>query len=172
LGPPTGVCATAGWEKPHAQRKITDITALFIRSFLVGNLPLAKPLTGPHYAQCPAGGLTHGQAQLIWLKKQFPFVGEISQAQGMTMTTLLILAAIIGFSASAFAQTAGAKGGGKLKQLKPAAPMGCKLVGTVKGTKLWAGDCAAASELRGISPAAEPAAPAPSPEANPPAAKQ
>jgi hypothetical protein len=26
--------------------------------------------------------------------------------------------------------------------------MGCKLVGTVKGTKLWAGDCTAASELR------------------------
>jgi hypothetical protein len=41
LGPPTAVCATAGWEKPHAQRKITDITALFIRSVLVGNLPLA-----------------------------------------------------------------------------------------------------------------------------------
>ncbi len=41
LGPPTGVCATAGWEKSHAQRKMTDITALFIRSILVGNLPLA-----------------------------------------------------------------------------------------------------------------------------------
>jgi hypothetical protein len=26
--------------------------------------------------------------------------------------------------------------------------MGCKLVGTVKGTKLWAGDCTAATELR------------------------
>jgi hypothetical protein len=33
-------------------------------------------------------------------------------------------------------------------QAKPRAPMGCKLVGTVKGTKLWAGDCTAASELR------------------------
>jgi hypothetical protein len=30
--------------------------------------------------------------------------------------------------------------------------MGCKLVGTVKGAKLWAGDCAAASELRGAVP--------------------
>ena len=52
------------------------------------------------------------------------------------MRTLLILAAIIGFSASAFAQTAAPKVGGKpLKQVKPPAPMGCKLVGTVKGTK-------------------------------------
>jgi hypothetical protein len=32
--------------------------------------------------------------------------------------------------------------------------MGCKLVGMVKGTKLWAGDCVA-SELRGSAPAAE-----------------
>jgi hypothetical protein len=91
----------------------------------------------------------------------------------MTMRVLLILAAIVGFSASAFAQTAAPKGGGKpLKQAKPLAPLGCKLVGTVKGTKLWAGDCAAASELRGTTPAAEPATPAPTPEANPPAAKQ
>jgi hypothetical protein len=91
----------------------------------------------------------------------------------MTMRVLLILTAIVGFSASAFAQTAAPKGGDKpLKQAKPSAPMGCKLVGTVKGTKLWAGDCAAASELRGTTPAAEPATPAPTPEANPPAAKQ
>jgi hypothetical protein len=89
------------------------------------------------------------------------------------MKTLLILAAIIGFSASAFAQTAAPRAGGKpLKQAKPSAPMGCKLVGTVKGTKLWAGDCAAAPELRGATPMAEPPAPAPAPEANPPAAKQ
>jgi hypothetical protein len=27
--------------------------------------------------------------------------------------------------------------------------MGCKLVGTVKGTKLWAGDCSDAVALRG-----------------------
>jgi hypothetical protein len=85
----------------------------------------------------------------------------------------LILAAIIGFSASAFAQTAAPKVGGKpMKQVKPLAPMGCKLVGTVKGTKLWAGDCAAPSELRGSTPTAEPAAPASTPEANPPSAKQ
>ena len=89
------------------------------------------------------------------------------------MRTLLILAAIIGFSASAFAQTGAPKVGGKrLKQVKTSAPMGCKLVGTVKGTKLWAGDCAAAPELRGATPTPEPEAPAPTPEANPPAAKQ
>ena len=89
----------------------------------------------------------------------------------MTMRTLLILAAIICFSASAFAQTGAPKVGGKpLKQVKPLAPMGCKLVGTVKGTKLWAGDCAAGSELRGTTPAAEPATPAPMTEPNSPAA--
>jgi hypothetical protein len=89
----------------------------------------------------------------------------------MTMRrTLLILAAVIGFSASAFAQTAAPKGGKPVKQAKPSAPMGCKLVGTVKGTKLWAGDCVAPSELRGTT--AEPVAPAPAPEANPPAPKE
>jgi hypothetical protein len=87
------------------------------------------------------------------------------------MRTLLILAAIIGFSVSAFAQTGAPKIGGKA-QVKPRAAMGCKLVGTVKGTKLWAGDCAAAPELRGTTPTPEPEAPAPTPEANPPAAKQ
>jgi hypothetical protein len=91
----------------------------------------------------------------------------------MTMRALLILAAIICFSASALAQTGAPKAGGKpLKHVKPLAPTGCKLVGTVKGTKLWAGDCAAPSELRGTTPAVEPAAPAPTPQANPPAAKQ
>jgi hypothetical protein len=89
----------------------------------------------------------------------------------MTMRTLLILAAIIGFSVSALAQTAAPKHSGKpLKQAKRIAPMACKLVGTVKGTKLWAGDCLAPPELRDTSP--EPAAPAPTPEANPPGAKQ
>jgi hypothetical protein len=91
----------------------------------------------------------------------------------MTMRTLLILAAIIGFSASAFAQTGAPKIGGKpLAQVKPRAAMGCKLVGTVKGTKLWAGDCAAAPELRGATPSAEPAAPVSTPQPDPPDAKQ
>jgi hypothetical protein len=38
-------------------------------------------------------------------------------------------------------------GGKPLVQAKPSGPAGCKLAGTVKGTKLWAGDCVA-SELR------------------------
>ena len=66
-----------------------------------------------------------------------------------------------------------AKVGGKpLGHVKPRAQTGCKLVGTVGGTKLWAGDCVAAPELRGTTPTPEPEAPAPSPEANPPADKQ
>ena len=63
------------------------------------------------------------------------------------MRSLLILIAIC-FSATAFAQSAPPKVGKKpLVQVKPKEPMGCKLVGTVRGTKLWAGDCAG-SELR------------------------
>src|ERR1700726_615731 len=73
----------------------------------------------------------------------------------MTMRVLLVLAAI-GFSATAFAQSAPPKVGNKpLTQVKLKEPMGCKLVGTVKGTKLWAGDCVASSELRGAAPATE-----------------
>jgi len=57
------------------------------------------------------------------------------------MRSLLILVAIC-FSATAFAQSTPPKLGNKpLVQLKPKEPMGCKLVGTVRGTKLWAGDC-------------------------------
>ena len=65
---------------------------------------------------------------------------------------MLVLAAI-GFSATAFAQTAPPKVGNKpLAQMKPKGSPGCKFVGTVKGTKLWAGDCEAA-ELRSSVPA-------------------
>ena len=81
-----------------------------------------------------------------------------------------MLAAIVGFSGYAFAQTQAPKSGKAVKQGKPSAPMGCKLVGTVKGTKIWAGDCTSAPELLG-TPTAEPAAPVPRPEANPPADK-
>jgi hypothetical protein len=72
----------------------------------------------------------------------------------MTVRVLLLLAAI-SFSATAFAQSAPPKVGNKpLVQVKPKEPMGCKLVGMVKGTRLWAGDCVA-SELRGAIPATE-----------------
>jgi len=71
------------------------------------------------------------------------------------MTRVLLVFAAISFSAAAFAQIAPPKVGDKpLVQVKPKAPTGCKLVGTVKGTKLWAGECEA-SELRRSLPAAE-----------------
>ena len=64
------------------------------------------------------------------------------------MRSLLILVAIC-FSATAFAQSAPPKVGNKpVVRVKPKEPMGCKLVGTVRGTKLWAGDCVG-PELRG-----------------------
>ena len=70
------------------------------------------------------------------------------------MRVFVILAAI-SFSTSAYAQAAPTKVGNKpLVQVKPKEPMGCKLVGTVKGTKLWAGDCVGL-ELRGTTPATE-----------------
>jgi len=64
------------------------------------------------------------------------------------MRSLLVLAAIC-FSGTVFAQSPPPKVGHKLLvQLKPKAPVGCKLVGTVRGTKLWAGECVGA-EFRG-----------------------
>jgi hypothetical protein len=90
----------------------------------------------------------------------------------MTMRILLVLAAIC-FSANAFAQDASPKVGNKpLARVKPKEPMGCKLVGTVKGTKLWAGDCVASSELRGAAPATETNLPDAAAGAIPPGQKQ
>jgi hypothetical protein len=52
---------------------------------------------------------------------------------------------------SAFAQSAQPSVAAKPpKQAKSQAPVGCKFVGAVKGTKLWAGDCADAAGLRGF----------------------
>jgi hypothetical protein len=64
------------------------------------------------------------------------------------------------FATSALAQSSPKVGNKPLVQVKPQAPMGCKLVGTVKGTRLWAGDCTGAAEVRGAAPADE-AAPVP-----------
>jgi hypothetical protein len=87
----------------------------------------------------------------------------------MTMRILLFLAAI-SFSAAAFAQSAPPKVGSKPQVQK--GPTGCKLVGTVKGTKLWAGDCVA-SELRGAIPDTETrSSPEREPAALPPGQKQ
>ncbi len=49
--------------------------------------------------------------------------------------------------------------GKPIVQVKP--PAGCKLVGAVRGTKIWAGDCVGASELRGAMPPEEPSSPPP-----------
>ncbi|MFK4726437.1 hypothetical protein ABIE89_007537 [Bradyrhizobium niftali] len=51
-------------------------------------------------------------------------------------------------------------------QAKPQAPLGCKLVGTVRGTKIWAGDCIAAEPAETPQPAPQP------PPSMPPAEKQ
>ena len=69
------------------------------------------------------------------------------------MKALLILIAVC-FSAASFAQTPPPKSAKTKVQPKPQAPMGCKLVGTVKGTKIWAGDCTDATGLKGALPAA------------------
>jgi hypothetical protein len=70
------------------------------------------------------------------------------------MRSLFLLIAVC-FSSTVFAQSAPPKAGNKaLVQAKPKEPMGCKFVGTVRGTKLWAGDCVGL-ELRGPTTATE-----------------
>jgi hypothetical protein len=70
--------------------------------------------------------------------------------------------AVLFFATSAFAQSAPPKAGNRpLAQVRPQVPMGCKLVGTVKGTKLWAGDCESSSALRGPAPTVDTPPPAP-----------
>ena len=87
------------------------------------------------------------------------------------MRFLLILA-LIGFSANAYAQNAPKVGNKTPAQAKPKEPIGCKLVGTVRGAKLWAGDCTG-SELRGTTPATETQSlPEPATGAIPPDQKQ
>jgi RNA polymerase alpha subunit len=73
----------------------------------------------------------------------------------MTMKALTVFAAVC-FLTSAYAQDAAPKVGNKpLTQVKPKEPMGCKLVGTVRGIKLWAGDCMESEQLRGAAPATD-----------------
>ena len=73
------------------------------------------------------------------------------------MRALLILMTVC-LSAVAFAQSPPPKAAKSKAQQKSQTLMGCKLVGTVKGTKIWAGDCTDATELRGAGPGAAPAA--------------
>jgi hypothetical protein len=93
----------------------------------------------------------------------------------MKMRALSVVVAVC-FSTTAFAQNPPPKVGNRpVAQAKLRTPMGCKLVGTVKGTKLWAGDCTDAAELRGAAPTAEiapPSLPAQAAGAIPPGQKQ
>jgi hypothetical protein len=86
------------------------------------------------------------------------------------MKTKFVVLAILLFSTGALAQPATTSKGPTVgtkrpAQTKPSAPAGCKLVGTVKGTKLWAGDCVA-NEMRGGATEIETSPPA---ESTPPA---
>ena len=63
--------------------------------------------------------------------------------------SLVILVAVC-LSTTAFAQDAPSKAGNKpVARVKPKEPTACKLVGTVRGTKLWAGDCVGVELLKG-----------------------
>jgi len=72
------------------------------------------------------------------------------------MKLFLLTAALI-LSTSVYAQDASkpSTGGGKSVRMKPKALVGCTLVGTVRGTKIWAGDCTAPDQLRSSIPATE-----------------
>jgi hypothetical protein len=70
---------------------------------------------------------------------------------------LFVVLIALGLSAGAYAQGVQPKAAAKpATQAKSHGPMGCKLVGTVRGTKLWAGDC-----MDATAPAAAPAETAP-----------
>jgi hypothetical protein len=94
----------------------------------------------------------------------------------MNMKALAGLISLL-LATNAFAQSAQPKVAAKPSSMhaKLQAPAGCKLVGTVKGTKLWAGDCMDAAALRGAEPTTEttqPSLPAEAGAAIPPGQKQ
>ena len=70
------------------------------------------------------------------------------------MKFLCLFAAII-FSSTAFAQDSPKVGSKPPAQVKPKGPPGCKMVGTVRGTKLWAGDCVASEPTGSAAPEGE-----------------
>jgi hypothetical protein len=82
-----------------------------------------------------------------------------------TAARAALVFALISVGGAAVAQGASGKkpavGRKPIVQAKPSTPMGCKLVGTVKGTKIWAGDCINASETRGATPGEEVSSPPP-----------
>ena len=68
------------------------------------------------------------------------------------LTAALILSTSVCAQDAAKPPTGGSKAAARMK---PKAPVGCTLVGTVRGTKLWAGDCAAPDQLRSSVTASE-----------------
>jgi hypothetical protein len=77
------------------------------------------------------------------------------------MKPLIGLIALL-FATSAFAQAPPPKVAKKPHvQVRPQAPMGCKLVGTVRGTKIWAGDCIGVESSAPEIPQPAPAPPPP-----------
>jgi hypothetical protein len=73
------------------------------------------------------------------------------------MKLFLLTAALI-LSTSVYAQDASktsTEDGKSAPRVKPKAPVGCARVGTVRGTKLWVGDCAAPDQLRSSVTATE-----------------
>ena len=81
-----------------------------------------------------------------------------TRGKQLTNRSLLILVAIC-FSTTAFAQSAPKVGNKPPVRVKPKEPAACKLVGTVRGTKLWAGDCVGVELLKGPTETPEQAAP-------------
>jgi hypothetical protein len=73
-----------------------------------------------------------------------------AEVDGAWTVKIVLLVATLMMTTSALAQDVPKVGGKPLLQVKPKGPAGCKLVGTVKGTKLWAGDCIA-TESGGVS---------------------
>ena len=102
----------------------------------------------------------------IWVRPTLRLEIGLKAKGKKIMKTFVGLAAFLFAISVAVAQNA--------KSPAPAkshASTGCKFVGTVKGTKLWAGDCTDAAGLRGSNTAPQ-SLPAPGGAAIPPAQKQ
>jgi hypothetical protein len=74
-----------------------------------------------------------------------------------TISTILFMFVFIGSAFAQSAQTASRNPSVQAKSKQVAAD--CKFVGTVRGAKLWAGDCTTPDQLRSSLPAAESNAP-------------
>ena len=62
------------------------------------------------------------------------------------MRRSLVTLVAVCLSTTAFAQ--GSAGNKRVARVKPKEPTACELVGTVRGTKLWAGDCVGVELLK------------------------